>query len=468
MFKWKKAAAVLAAAAVTATCAACGSGTAYAVTIDGVQVKAGVYIYYSYASYMELTQTLQSENSDLDVSDDKVVKEQTMDGVSTETWIQNKTMEYCQRHVAIQKKFDELGLELAEEDQSSISDTIESFWESNGEVYEKNGISKDSVEQVLENTYMTNEVFLYYYDVDGEEGVTEDELKEYYEENNARVRYIQFNLTDGNGEALDDAGKSDMKAMVADYLGELEALKGDEDAMEDEMDTIQSEYNAYVTSISEEAAAATATSATDEEGNEIPAETTALETTAAEETTTAVAEEDAETTEIAGDEESAETTAADVDANTEEATTVSAEESDVEEAETTDTTTTTAPYANERIIAKVTTDEDTDPEDVTYTPSEKAYHFIFDEAELGVPAIVEDEEAYYLILRRDITERMTEDDLWTENQVTSVVSQKYGDAFEDMLDGWTEEQTVEKNDRAIKRYDAFDIDMESSSQAAAY
>ena len=49
-------------------------------------------------------------------------------------------------------------------------------------------------------------------------GTTEDDLKQYYEENNARVRYIKFNLTDGNGEALDDAGKKDMKAKVEDYL----------------------------------------------------------------------------------------------------------------------------------------------------------------------------------------------------------------------------------------------------------
>lgn len=83
MFRWKKAAAVLAAAAMTAAGVGCtaGSGTAYAMTIDGVQVNAGIYIYYSYASYMELTQTLQSENSELDVSDKDVVKEQKMDGV---------------------------------------------------------------------------------------------------------------------------------------------------------------------------------------------------------------------------------------------------------------------------------------------------------------------------------------------------------------------------------------------------
>lgn len=425
MFKWKKAAATLLAAAVTGSFVACGESTANAMTIDGIQIKAGMYIYYSYNAYLQLTQDLKAQNSELDVTDNKVVKEQKMDGVSAETWIQNKALEYCKQYAAVEKKADELGIELKSDDKNDINDKVETFWDNSGEIYEKNGISKESVKAILENTYLTDEVFMHYYEVDGEEGVTEDGLKEFYEENNARVQYIQFDLKDGKGDDLDDAGKADMKKMVEDYLGEVQALKGDEDAMEDKMDDIQTEYNAYVTSISEEAAAETATSATDADGNEIAATTTeAAETTAAAETTTTA---EAETTESGA------------------------------------TTTTTAPYANEKIIAKVTTDSDTKEEDVTYTPSKKAYDFIFNDAELGVPAMVEDDNAYYIILRRDIKERMTDDDLWTEDNMNSVIYTEYQKDFEDMRDKWCDDLNVEKNDRAIKRYDAFKIDMNSSS-----
>jgi hypothetical protein len=470
MLQWKKIAASVAAAALAVTSTACttfGSSTAYAMTIDGTQVKAGVYIYYSYAAYMEFVDELEEQDSDLDTSDNKVVKKQSIDGEDAETWIKNKALEYCQRFVAVQQKFEEAGLSLDEDEETEIDDTMESFWESNGDTYEKNGISKSSVTQVLENTYMTNDLFLYYYDVDGEEGTTEDELKEYYEENNARVRYIKFDLTDGNGDALDDDGKADMKAMVEDYLGQLEALSGDDDAMDDEMDAIESDYDAYVTSISEEAAAAT--SATDEDGNEIATTTTEETTTTTTTTTEAVAETEdtAETTVTASDAEETTTAAEDAESDSEteteaasdEETTTAAEDEETEE----ETTTTTAAYASESIIAKVTTDEDTDEEDLTYTPCEAVYNYVFDEAELGVAAMVEDEDAYYIVVRRDITERMTEDDLWTESQVTTVVSQKYADTFEDMLLGWCDEQNVEKNDRAIKRYDPFKIDMSSDT-----
>lgn len=463
MFRWKKAAAIVAAAAMTVAGAGCtvGSGTAYAMTIDGEKVDAGIYIYYAYQSYMELTQDLQSQNSELDVSDDKVVKEQKMDGVSAEEWIKNKTLEYCQDYVAFNKQFDELGLSLEEKDKTDINSTMDSFWDKNGETYEKNGISKNSVKSVLESIYKSNELFLYYYDAGGEEGVTEDELKEYYVDNNARVRYLKFDLKDGNGDALDDAGKKDMKAKVEDYLSQIEA-KSDEDAMEKEMDAVQSDYNAYVTSISEEAAAETATSATDADGNEIPATTTEATTTTTEETTTTTtaAEDSAETTATAGDESAADTTAAE-DSAADETTTTAAE--DGSEDNSAETTTTTSPYASENIIAKVTTDKDTKEEDITYTPSEKVYNYIFNDAKQGVLDIVEDDDAYYIVLCRDITERMTEDDLWTEEQRQSVASQKYGDDFKAKEEDWRNAQKVEKNDSAIKRYDAFKIDMDSSS-----
>lgn len=450
MFKWKKAAAGILAVAMTGACAACGSSTAYALTIDGVQIKAGVYIYYSYAAHTEAVSTLSSQNSELDTKDDDVVKAQKLDGVSTEEWIRNKALEYCQRHVAVEKKCEELSIELDEEELSEISDSIETFWDANQEAFERNGISKESVELVLENTYKANDLFLYYYDVDGEKGVTKEELKEYYIDNNARVRYIQFKLTDADGNALEEDEKQEVLDMAEDYLKEVKALQDDEDAMLDEMDAIQTEYEEYV-------AAQTATSATDEEGNEIPAETTeeTEATTATEET------EGADVTEAAtSDAETAETTVANDAERTGETTTTAATE-DTSEGETTETTTTTAPFANENIIAKVTTDEDTKEEDVTYSPSKKAYDFIFQDAKIGVPELIEDEDACYLIIRLNIEDRMNEDDLWTDTQQTSVISQKYTDAFEELRDSWCREQTVEENERAIKRYDPFKIDFDS-------
>ena len=429
MINLKKIAATVVAAATAAVCVGCNSAMAYPLTIDGVQVKAGIYIYYSYAAYSEAISTIQEQNADLDTTDDDLVKEQVIDGVDTLTWIQNKTMEYCKEYVAVQKDFEEKGLSLTEEETDSVEQYVSSAWETNGEVFERNGISEASVKEV--------------------------------------------HLKDGNGDLLKEDGKKEMKKMVETYLDALEKLEGDEEALNEEMDSIQEEYNAYVTSISEEAAAATATSATDEDGNEIPATTTTTTatTTVAEttSTTTAVAEEaeseDGTTVAAVTEEETVTRTALTEEGETDStATTVSGEGE--EATETTETTTTTAPYANEIIITKVSTkeDEETDESEINYTPSKKAYEAIFNDAEIGVPFMVEDEEAYYLIIRFDIADRMKDSDLWTSDQIESVAARKYLDTFDDDKEKWADAMTVEQSDRAIKKYDPFKIDFSSDSQ----
>ena len=476
MIKWKKLAATVVAAAAAVSCVGCGNqALAYPLTIDGVKIKAGIYIYYSYQAYTEATSTIQKQNSDLDTTDEEVVKAQTIDGKDAETWIKDRTMEYCKEFVAIQKDFDAKGLELTTEQTNQVKNYISSAWDSSGETFEKNGIAESSVQDIFLSTYKEQELFQHYYGADGEKGVTEDELKEYYEDNDARVRYITFDLKDGNGDLLKDDGKKEMKSMVEDYLSVLKTLK-DEDAINDKMDTIQEEYNAYVTSISEEAAAATATSATDENGNEIPATTTATTaTTTSAETTTvttvaADAESDSEAETTADTEETVTRAASDADSSDETTTTTVSGATEEESSDTTETTTTTAPYANESIITKVsTTDEkDKDNEDsINYTPSTKAYEAIFNDAKTDVPFIVEDDEAYYLIVRFDITKRMTDDDLWTEDQMKAVASRKYWDNFTDDKKEMANALNIDQqSDRAIKKYDPFKLDFSSSSSSS--
>ncbi len=175
MYKWKKAASLLLAAALAGSMAGCGSSTAYAMTIDGVQIRAGMYIYYSYYAYSELTSALSEEDEDLDVDDDDAVKAKTYEGVSAEEWIENRTLEYCQEYAAVINQCEALGIELSTDDKTEISETVDSFWESYGEIYEDNGISSESVELLIQNSYLEEDLFYYYYDIDGEEGVTEED-----------------------------------------------------------------------------------------------------------------------------------------------------------------------------------------------------------------------------------------------------------------------------------------------------
>lgn len=452
--RWKKVIAAVLSAAMIFTCAGCtvGKNTAYALTIDGYQVKAGVYIYYSYTALTEAKNLAAKQNKDLDVTDEDALKKVKLDGKDFLDYVKDKTTESCINHVAIIKHFDELGLSLSDTDKSDINKYVDSNWDSNEEMFEENGIGKDSLKEIMTSSYKSDEIFNAYYGDGGSENVTEDQVKDYYVENNARVRYIDMDLHDADGNELDADGKKEIQDMADDFLKRAKAAS-DEEAMLQEFNEFQEEYDDFV--------ADQAASAVDEE-SATEAETTEAATEA--ETTEAVTEDSENTDEAdestADSGEEATENATEPSASSDEAAVTTAPESD-ESAET--TTTTTSPYANEKVISVVTTDENTSEDDVTYTPSKKCYDWIFNDAKTGVPEIVEDDETMYVIVRLDISERMTDDDLWTETNADNVRYAMFSDDLQDMLDSWGKEYEVVKNEKAYKRYDPFDIKSDSHS-----
>lgn len=419
MANFKRIAAAALAASLACSLAACGKNSMTAFTVDGEEIKAGVYIYYSYVAYNDAITTLQEQNPDLDTTDDSVVKDQTIDGKDTLTWIKDKAAKYCKEQIAVNKQYEEAGLTLSEESKAEVAAYMEQVWGEQSEKFERNGISEASVHDVIEYTYKASDLFSHYYNIDGVEGVTEKEVHEYYVDNTARVQYIAFNAVDGNGEALKGNAEKDFKKMVDDYLASVEKLN-DEKKIEEKMNSIQEEYTAYVTSVSEEAAAEAAATATDENGETVGTTTT---------TTTTLSEEEESTT----------------------------------------TTTTTVPYANESVIARVTTDEKTKEEDLTYRPNKTVYDFIYNEAKQNKPEVVYDEESntYYLVVRYDLEKRMTDDDLWTDTIKEGVVSVMFSDEFQTKLDEWVAALNVTVNDAAIDRYDPFEINFDDESTTTA-
>ena len=78
-----------------------GKNTAYALTVDGYQVKAGVYIYYSYTALTEAKNLAAKQDENLDVSDEKSLKKIKIEGKDFLTFVKDKTTESCVDHVAV-------------------------------------------------------------------------------------------------------------------------------------------------------------------------------------------------------------------------------------------------------------------------------------------------------------------------------------------------------------------------------
>ena len=490
---FKKAAAAATAVMLAASCTACGYNTRSALTVDGYSVPAGIYIYFMNNAYNEAISKLTKENADLDTTDEKAVKALPLEGKDVTTWIQDRATEMCVDFAATEKKFDELGLTLTDEDKNYVEMMMSYYW--NADSMEPMGVSEDSFKKVVTSTYKSQAVFDHYYGIgEGELGVTEEEVTDYYADEHIRAQFVRMSLTDANGEMLKADGKKALKDMAEDYSDRVEdALKdGGVDAVMAEMDAIQKDYDAYVEEQTAAATAATEDAAADEDADtegeehsgsvtvnaeavedetteettEETAEDTAEAETAAEEETTE-AESEAEDAEDETDADAEDETAEASDEDGEEETDETAEDDTDEESAEDDAPLLTTgadetdeeatPFPNESIISVIHEEDYDDPNDIYYDPSQSVYEKLLaiGEADYGKPYIVEEDDYYTLVVRYDIRDRMTDDDLLTEGTLESTNYTMHQKDYEDLMDTWTDVMTVVRNDAAYRRYDPF-------------
>lgn len=411
----KKLGAALTAFSVAATMASCsaptiGGGSATAVTIDGYDIPAGVFIFYSLSAYLEASDII-AEGSETNATPTmEEVEDSHIDNLTAKEWIQNKATDYCSEFVAVEREFEKIQGELTPEDYEIVESQVAQM--DQVDIYTKNGISDESASAIFENERKRTHVFEYYYGFEGEKGMSEEELKDYFDENFARVKYVTMSYLDAEGNELSEADKKEVRELAEEYADRINEEK---DTMEKLyiVNEVKEEYSEYVKEKAEELAAKTGT---------VTTTTTTTTTTNATETTT---------------------------------------------------TTTTDPYENESVVSKYTT---TTPEKVedpatttTTTLSAKQKsdirlnEFIFEElTDYNKAVVLDDEEndALYVVIRSDLRERMTEEDLWSEDYISALQSLEYSEEFVEYIQELAKSYTAERNKSAYRRYSPFKLDME--------
>ena len=416
----KKLTAVITAVSLAATMSACsapaiGAGTANAVTIDGYDVPAGVFIFYTLSAYNDAA-SIVAKNGENTSPTTKEVEKAHIDNLEAAEWIQNKATDYCKNFVAIEKEFEKIGGTLSAEDLDEVKNGISTY--SSYSIYSDNGIGEESIRKILENESKSQYIFDYYYGFEGEKGVSEDELKDYFDENFARVKYVDISVTDSTtGEKLSDDEVQERKELAESYAKQINEKSKIEDKMA-EVDKVQEAYDQFVADKQAEADAAAAA----ESGEAVTTTTTAATTTA----------------------------------------------------ETETTTTTTDPYANERLVQKETTttaDEDAEDDAATTTTTQspaqiaqkKLNDYIFGELEQNKAEVVDGGDDIYVVVRADLRERMTEDDYWAENYIQGLQSMKFGEDYEDFLEEIVKNLNADRNKSAYRRYAPFKLTLEASN-----
>ena len=239
-FNLKKAAALTIAAASALSMTACGKDTSWGAKIDGRTLRAGIMIYYQ-SSAVSQAYSYQTE-ADGETS----VLDITIEDQPARDWINAKVEENMREYAAVESKFDDLGIVFLNNEAERTSLIADQWWEYLGEYYEELGVSKQSYLDVSMNSTKRSAIFDYYYGENGEKAVPEDEIKNYLNENYARIKYIQMDLKDGEGNILKSDGKAEIKAMAEGYI---ERAKSGES-----FEAISDEYDDYYASLVEAAA----------------------------------------------------------------------------------------------------------------------------------------------------------------------------------------------------------------------
>lgn len=418
MAKAKKITAALTAALLCSASLTACSDTSYVMTVGDSKINAGIYIYNELTemSY-QMTMMYYQKGIKKDYFNQKV------DGKAFDEYLSDYALTATKEYAAVVDKFNELGLTLSDEDLKSINDSISSTWDSQGEFYESEGISKESVKLALKASKMKDEIFDHYYAEGGEEAVSDDDMVKYLDDNYLRYKSISFAKT---STSSDSSSSTDSSTDSADSANEEAKAKRDEFLEKaqgvsfDDFDSIIDEYNDYVASKN----ASDSSSAADSDSSAADSSTTSDDTSSVAESDTSSAASD-DTSSVSDSTADSSTAASDTDSSADSSSSAP------------------DPYANEKMMNYGTMDDS--QKDTTNGKILKEVSGM----DTDVATAYEDDNAYYILIKGDIKDRDTE---YAKDNHEDLLKEMKSDEFQEKLTGWVEKLDIKVNNKAIKRY----------------
>lgn len=148
----------------------CSCGKYADVTVNGVKIGKGVYTYF--------LDRAKSENPKLGEAELKTAA----DGMLL-------------RYVAVNSRFKNDGLTLSVDEKTELSDDVNVCWQYFGKYYEDIGVSKQDYYLIKTSEFYREKLMENYYSDNGEEPVSEQSLKDYFNKNFVAFRAVTGFLT---------------------------------------------------------------------------------------------------------------------------------------------------------------------------------------------------------------------------------------------------------------------------------
>lgn len=218
-------------------------------SIGGVEIPAGIYLLAQYNAY-----STAASNADLatgetsndvsavlkaDVTGTIGDEEVTTDGADYISRLTLRTIEY---YAAVEAKFDELGATLEDAATAEAAESADSMWESNGDLYEANGISKDTLEKYLLNAQKAQVCMEMIYGENGQKPVTDAEYETFLQEECRYIDSVYLPLVDYSTYSFASSEQAAAIDAIADQC--LSDLQASASADVDSTDAYSSMYMA--------------------------------------------------------------------------------------------------------------------------------------------------------------------------------------------------------------------------------
>ena len=184
----------------------------WVVKIQGQEISPEEYVSAQMQAYVEARNRAEYSSS---------VLGGTIDGISTEQWINDHTIQQLQRKIYIENEFSQRNLKFGTEADEFIRIFGEEGWENVSDLYEKNNLEFEYYLEYLKSLYkeqlVFNSIFLY-----GENSkVTDQEIEEYLANNISRVSLFKVARVNDDGTPADAVQAAQLDAMVSDAVARI-------------------------------------------------------------------------------------------------------------------------------------------------------------------------------------------------------------------------------------------------------
>ena len=167
------------------------NSTQYAATYSGGTIPTGVYVMYClYNAGSKVFEEISQTDPEL-LQNSEDIYSINFSGKLIEDLIVERAKTELQMHVGVNKLFEELKLNLTEE-QKDFLKQVEDSYEKDEDNFKAQGIGKESYISYAENTQKRETLFDYYYGENGKNRPKEEQLKKHFDDNYFKLSIRPF------------------------------------------------------------------------------------------------------------------------------------------------------------------------------------------------------------------------------------------------------------------------------------